>query len=119
MTRPVYLDFHATTPVDPRVLESMLPYFSDRFGNAASKQHAYGWEAQKAVDAARAAIASAIGASPAEIVFTSGASESNNLAIKGIAHARRGRGDHIITAARGHKTSPHSRTWLEKDGGRR
>jgi cysteine desulfurase len=116
MTRPVYLDFHATTPVDPRVLESMLPYFSDRFGNAASKQHAYGWEAQKAVDAARAAIASAIGASPAEIVFTSGASESNNLAIKGIAHARRGRGDHIITAASEHKSVLDSCKCLEKDG---
>jgi cysteine desulfurase len=116
MTRPVYLDFHATTPVDPRVLESMLPYFSDRFGNAASKQHAYGWEAQKAVEAARAAVASAIGASPAEIVFTSGASESNNLAIKGIAHARRGRGDHIITAASEHKSVLDSCKCLEKDG---
>jgi cysteine desulfurase len=116
MTRPVYLDFHATTPVDPRVLESMLPYFSDQFGNAASKQHAYGWEAQKAVDRARAAIASAIGASPAEIVFTSGASESNNLAIKGIAHARRGRGDHIITAASEHKSVLDSCKCLEKDG---
>ena len=116
MTRPVYLDFHATTPVDPRVLESMLPYFSDRFGNAASKQHAYGWEAQKAVDAARAAVASAIGASPAEIVFTSGASESNNLAIKGIAHARRDRGDHIITAASEHKSVLDSCKCLEKDG---
>ena len=116
MTRPVYLDFHATTPVDPRVLESMLPYFSDRFGNAASKQHAYGWEAQKAVDAARAAVASAIGASPAEIVFTSGASESNNLAIKGIAHARRDRGDHIVTAASEHKSVLDSCKCLEKDG---
>jgi cysteine desulfurase len=116
MARPVYLDFHATTPVDPRVLESMLPYFSDRFGNAASKQHAYGWDAQKAVDAARAAIASAIGASPAEIVFTSGASESNNLAIKGIAHARRDRGDHLITAATEHKSVLDSCKCLEKDG---
>src|SRR6478736_1415175 len=116
MMQPVYLDFHATTPVDPRVLEAMLPYFSNQFGNAASKQHAYGWEAQKAVDAARAAIASAIGASPSEIVFTSGASESNNLAIKGIAHARRDRGDHVITAASEHKSVLDSCKCLEKDG---
>jgi cysteine desulfurase len=113
---PVYLDFHATTPVDPRVLEAMLPYFSEQFGNPASKQHAYGWEAQKAVDAARAAIAAAIGASPSEIVFTSGASESNNLAIKGIVRARRDRGDHIITAATEHKSVLDSCRCLEKEG---
>ncbi len=116
MPMPVYLDFHATTPVDPRVLEAMLPYFSEQFGNAASKQHAYGWQAQKAVDAARATIAAAIGASPSEIVFTSGASESNNLAIKGIVRARRDRGDHVITAATEHKSVLDSCRCLEKEG---
>jgi cysteine desulfurase len=116
MSRPVYLDFHATTPVDPRVLETMLPYFSEQFGNAASKQHAYGWEAQKAVDAARVSIARIIGASASEIVFTSGASESNNLAIKGIVRARRDRGDHIITAATEHKSVLDSCRCLEKEG---
>jgi len=116
MARPVYLDFHATTPVDPRVLEAMLPYFSEQFGNPASKQHAYGWEAQKAIEAARAAIAGIIGASPSEIVFTSGASESNNLAIKGIVRARRDRGDHIITAATEHKSVLDSYRCLEKEG---
>ncbi|MFL6279023.1 MAG: cysteine desulfurase family protein [Vicinamibacterales bacterium] len=116
MSRPVYLDFHATTPVDPRVLDAMLPYFSEQFGNAASKQHAYGWEAQRAVEAARATIAAAIGASPSEIVFTSGASESNNLAIKGIVRARRDRGDHIITAATEHKSVLDSCRCLEKEG---
>ena len=116
MSHPVYLDFHATTPVDPRVLDAMLPYFSDRFGNAASKQHAYGWEAQKAVDTARAAIAAAIGAGANEVVFTSGASESNNLAIKGIARARRDRGDHVITAATEHKSVLDSCRCLEQEG---
>jgi cysteine desulfurase len=116
MERPVYLDFHATTPVDPRVLEAMLPYFSDRFGNPASRQHAYGWEAQKAVDIARAQVASLIGASPSEIVFTSGASESNNLAVKGAVHARRTAGDHIITAATEHKSVLDSCACLEREG---
>lgn len=116
MPGQVYLDFHATTPVDPRVLEAMLPYFTQRFGNPASKQHAYGWEAQKAVETARAAIAAAIGATPSEIVFTSGASESNNLAIKGIVRARRDRGDHIITAATEHKSVLDSCKCLEKEG---
>ena len=116
MTRPVYLDFHATTPVDPRVLEAMLPYFSEQFGNAASKQHAYGWDAQKAVDVARGQVASLIGAAANEIVFTSGASESNNLAIKGIVRARRDRGDHIITAATEHKSVLDSFKCLEKEG---
>jgi len=116
MGRPVYLDFHATTPVDPRVLEAMLPYFTDQFGNPASRQHAYGWESQKAVDTARSQVAALIGASPSEIVFTSGASESNNLAIKGAVHARRDRGDHIITVATEHKSVLDSCNCLEREG---
>jgi cysteine desulfurase len=116
MTRPVYLDFHATTPVDPRVLEAMLPYFCEQFGNAASKQHAFGWDAQKAVDLARGQVAALIGASANEVVFTSGASESNNLAIKGIVRARRDRGDHIITAPTEHKSVLDSFKTLEKEG---
>ena len=116
MGRPVYLDFHATTPVDPRVLEAMLPYFSERFGNPASRQHAFGWEAQQAVDTARSQVAGLIGATPSEIVFTSGASESNNLAIKGAVHARRSRGDHIITAATEHKSVLDSCSCLEREG---
>jgi cysteine desulfurase len=116
MGRPVYLDFHATTPVDARVLEAMLPYFSERFGNPASRQHTYGWEAQKAVDTARSQVAALIGATPSEIVFTSGASESNNLAIKGAVHARRSRGDHIITAATEHKSVLDPCACLEREG---
>ena len=116
MARPVYLDFHATTPVDPRVLDAMLPYFTEKFGNAASRQHAYGWEAQKAIDTARTQVASLLGASANEIVFTSGASESNNLAIKGAVHANRGRGDHVITAATEHKSVLDSCTSLERKG---
>ena len=116
MGRSVYLDFHATTPVDPRVLDAMLPYFTERFGNAASRQHEYGWEAQKAVDAARSQVAALIGASANEIVFTSGASESNNLAIKGIVHANRGRGDHVITAATEHKAVLDTCKALERKG---
>ena len=116
MARPVYLDFHATTPVDPRVLEEMLPYFCDRFGNAASKQHAFGWEAQEAVDVARARIASLLNASAREIIFTSGATESNNLAIKGVARGLRDRGDHVITVATEHKSVLDSCRRLEKEG---
>jgi cysteine desulfurase len=116
--RPVYLDFHATTPVDPRVLEAMLPYFSDDFGNPASRQHAFGWKAQEAVDRARSEIASLIGASGHEIVFTSGASESNNLAIKGVAQNCRAKGDHIITVATEHKSVLDSFKRLEREGWR-
>ncbi len=118
MTRPVYLDYHATTPVDPRVLDAMLPYFTERFGNAASRQHAFGWEAQKAVDTGREQVAALIGASANEIVFTSGASESNNLAIKGAAYALRERGNHIVTAATEHKSVLDSCRRLEGDGWR-
>jgi len=116
MTRPIYLDYHATTPVDPRVLEAMLPFFTECFGNPASRQHAYGWDAQKAVDVARTQVAELIGASAAEIVFTSGATESNNLAIKGVAHALRDRGDHVITVATEHKSVLDSCKHLEREG---
>jgi len=118
MKRPVYLDYHATTPVDPRVLEAMLPYFSEEFGNPASRQHAYGWRALEAVDEARAAVASLIGAAPGEITFTSGASESNNLAIKGCVQARRELGDHLVTVKTEHKSVLDSFKRLEQDGWR-
>jgi cysteine desulfurase len=118
MVKPVYLDYHATTPVDPRVLEWMLPYFTEDFGNPASRQHAYGWKAQEAVDRSRTAIAELIGASPAEIVFTSGATESNNLAIKGCAPALRERGDHLVTVVTEHKSVLDSFKKLEHDGWR-
>jgi cysteine desulfurase len=118
MTRPVYLDYHATTPVDPRVLEAMVPFFTEEFGNPSSRQHAYGWRAQDAVDRARNQVAALIGASPNEIVFTSGATESNNLAIKGAAHALRGRGDHLVSVATEHRSVLDSLTRLESEGWR-
>jgi cysteine desulfurase len=103
MQKPVYLDHHATTPMDPRVLEAMLPYFGPRFGNAASRTHSFGWEAEKAVEMARKRVAELAGAAPREIVFTSGATESINLALKGALEAFRGKGAHIVTMATEHK----------------
>src|SRR6187200_3230926 len=116
MKTPAYLDYHATSPVDPRVLDAMLPWFSEKFGNAASRSHRFGWEAERTVEEARRNIAGLIGASAKEIVFTSGATESNNLALKGAAEAYRSKGDHMIAAATEHKSVLDVLKRLEKSG---
>jgi cysteine desulfurase len=116
MVLPVYMDYHATTPLDPEVLEAMLPYFSDRYGNASSKGHGFGWQASEAVTIARETLAGALGVEPAEIVFTSGATESINLAIKGAFEMYGSKGKHVITVATEHRAVLDTCAHLEKLG---
>jgi len=116
ITFPIYMDYHSTTPVDPEVLEAMLPYFREHFGNAASRNHAFGWNAEAAVDRAREQIGSLLGCKPQEIVFTSGATESDNLAVKGVAYAMKHKGDHIVTSVIEHHAVLDSCRRLEKEG---
>jgi cysteine desulfurase len=113
---PVYMDNHATTPMDPRVLEEMLPYFMEKFGNAASRNHSFGWAAEEGVEQARERVAKLVGATTKEIIFTSGATESDNLAIKGVAEMYREKGNHIITAVTEHKAVLDTCKRLEKYG---
>src|SRR5258708_15810096 len=116
MKLPIYMDNHATTPIDPRVFAAMTPYFTDVFGNAASRNHSFGWQAEEGVEKARKQVADLIGATAKEIVFTSGATESNNLAIKGVAQMYAEKGNHIITAATEHKAVLDTCKHLEKEG---
>lgn len=114
--RPIYLDYQATTPCDPRVLKVMLPYFTEEFGNPHSRSHAYGWKAEEAVDQARQQVAAILAADPREVIFTSGATEANNLAIKGVAHFYKDKKNHIITCSTEHKCVLDSCRHLEQEG---
>lgn len=117
LTLPVYLDHNATTPCDPRVVEAMIPYFTNNFGNAASRNHPFGWQAEEAVDYAREQVAKLIGADPKEIIFTSGATESDNLAIKGVFDMYVSKGNHVITCVTEHKAVLDTCKHIEKEGG--
>jgi len=114
--KPIYMDYHATTPVDPRVLDAMLPYFNDIFGNAASRTHGFGWEAEKAVDTGREQVANLIGAKTKEIVFMSGATEADNLAIRGVVEFYKDKGNHVITQVTEHKAVLDTCRALEREG---
>ncbi len=113
---PIFLDYHSTTPVDPRVVQEMVPYFTEHFGNAASRNHAYGWEAEAAVEKAREQIAQLVGANPKEIIFTSGATEADNLAIMGVMEMYKEKGNHIITTPIEHKAVLDTCKYLEQKG---
>ncbi|WP_175836335.1 IscS subfamily cysteine desulfurase [Burkholderia anthina] len=115
-SRPIYMDYSATTPVDPRVVEKMVPFLHEQFGNPASRSHSYGWDAEHAVEEARAHVAALLGADPREIVWTSGATEGNNLAIKGAAHFYRGKGKHVVTVKTEHKAVLDTCRELERHG---
>lgn len=115
-TRPIYLDYQSTTPCDPRVLDIMIPYFTEEFGNPHSRSHAYGWRAEEAVETAREKVAKILNADPREVIFTSGATESNNLALKGIAHFYKAQKDHIVTCVTEHKCVLDSCRHLEQEG---
>src|SRR3989337_2719001 len=114
---PIYLDNSATTPCDPRVVETMIPYFTQNFGNAASRNHPFGWQAEEAVDYAREQVAALIGADPKEVIFTSGATEADNLAIKGVFEMYAQKGNHIITCNIEHKAVLDTCKHVEKEGG--
>jgi len=116
MKLPIYMDNHATTPCDPRVVEAMLPYLTDNFGNAASRNHSFGWTAEKAVEEARHQVGALIGASAKEIVFTSGATESDNMALKGAMEFYARKGKHLITSPIEHKAIIDTVRWLEREG---
>ena len=116
MKLPIYMDNHSTTPCDPRVVDAMLPYFTEKFGNSASRNHSFGWEAEEGVDQARKHIASLINADAKEIVFTSGATESDNLALKGVVEMYKEKGDHIITSSTEHRAVIDAAKSLEKKG---
>src|SRR5882757_2158850 len=113
---PIYMDNNSTTRTDPRVVDAMLPYFTEKYGNAASRNHPFGWEAEAAVEEGREQIAGLLGASAKEIIFTSGATESNNLAIKGVAAMYKKKGNHVITQATEHKAVIDPCKRLERDG---
>ncbi|KAE9466747.1 hypothetical protein C3L33_01339, partial [Rhododendron williamsianum] len=115
--RPLYLDMQATSPVDPRVLDSMLPYYLSRFGNPHSRTHLYGWESDDAVERARSQVAALINASPKEIIFTSGATESNNISVKGVMHFYKEKKRHVITTQTEHKRRPRIRVEPQMSGG--
>ncbi|MGB0766736.1 MAG: cysteine desulfurase family protein, partial [Phycisphaeraceae bacterium] len=113
---PIYLDHNATTPMDPRVLDAMMPYFTEKFGNSASRNHQYGWDAEEGVDYAREQVANLIGCTAKEVVWTSGSTESNNLAIKGVADMYGKKGNHIVTAVHEHKATLDPVKRLQKQG---
>jgi cysteine desulfurase len=113
---PIYMDYSATTPIDPRVVDKMLPYLREQFGNPASRSHSFGWAAEQAVEEAREEVAKLVNADPREIIWTSGATESNNLAIKGAAHFYQGKGKHLVTVKTEHKAVLDTMRELEREG---